>query len=256
MRFRISREEPLSDPVQTIPTAVAYGRVSRRLRAYLIDWIIFVLLLVAVLFIAVWTESNQMGRILGFALIGIWLLYEPVLVSLTGSSVGHYLSNLRVVDDKTGGNVGFLKASARLFIKTALGLYSFITMAATSRHQAVHDLVTRSTVQIRDLSKATPHQYVGERTELLAPTMPPRWRRLIVTVAYIVCAFAVAMLVAFGTARLGIVSRACIVADRCSSTENLIMGSVGVLWLAASVIFIIQGWRARLFGCRRRVDAN
>jgi uncharacterized RDD family membrane protein YckC len=70
MGSRTSSEKLLSDPVQTIPAAVAYGRVSRRLRAYLIDWIIMVLLLVAVLFIAVWAESDRIGRILGFALIG------------------------------------------------------------------------------------------------------------------------------------------------------------------------------------------
>jgi len=69
-------------------------------------------------------------------------LYEPVLVSVTGSSIGHYLSNLRVVDDRTRGNVGFLKAIARLGIKTLLGVYSFLTMAVTSHHQAVHDLLT------------------------------------------------------------------------------------------------------------------
>jgi hypothetical protein len=36
-----------------------------------------------------------------------------------------------------------------------LGVYSFVTMATTSRRQAVHDLLTQSTVQIRDRSKAT-----------------------------------------------------------------------------------------------------
>jgi uncharacterized RDD family membrane protein YckC len=244
----------LSEPARTIPAAVPYGRASRRLRAYLIDWIIIALLLVAVLFIAVSAESNRVGRVLGFALIGIWLLYEPLLVSLTGSSVGHFLSNLRVVDDRTGGNVSFLKASARLFIKSVLGLYSFITMAATSRHQAVHDLLTRSTVQVRDLSKAMPHQYVGERTELLEPTMPARWRRFIVIALYLVGALVLLILMTFGAMRLGVISNACVDHDRCSRAENLILGSFGLLWLVVSVVLIIQGWRARLFGCRRRVE--
>ena len=214
------------------------------------------LLLVAVLFTAVWAESNKIGRILGFALIGIWLLYEPLLVSLTGSSVGHFLSNLRVVDDRTGGNVGFLKASARLFVKTALGLYSFITMAVTSRHQAVHDLLTRSTVQIRDLSKATPRQYVGERTELLAPTMPPRWRRFIIVVVYVAGAFALAMLAGYALVQFGVISKTCVEHDRCSPGENLILSGFGVAWLIASVVLIIQGWRARLLGCRRRIETT
>ena len=31
-----------------------------------------------------------------------------------------------------------------------LGLYSFVILAATRRNQAIHDLLTKSTVQIRD----------------------------------------------------------------------------------------------------------
>jgi hypothetical protein len=69
-------------------------------RAFVIDWIIIALLLVGVLFAAVAADSDRIGRILGFAFVAVWLLYEPVLVSLTGSTVGHYLSNLRVVDDR------------------------------------------------------------------------------------------------------------------------------------------------------------
>ena len=196
----------MADPVETVSASPAYGRFSRRLRAFVIDWIIIVLLLVGVLFAAVSADSNRVGRILGFAFVAVWLLYEPLLVSLTGSNIGHYFSNLRVVDDRTHGNVSFLKAVARLVIKTGLGLYSFITMATTSRHQAVHDLLTRSTVQIRDRSRAIPAQYISERVELLSPTLPSAWLRLFVILAYIIGGFAMTMLVAYGTMQFGVVS--------------------------------------------------
>ena len=52
---------------------------------------------------------------------------------------------MRVVDDR-GGNVSFIKALARMIIKSLLSWYSFLAMAMTSRHQAVHDLLPRSTV--------------------------------------------------------------------------------------------------------------
>lgn len=143
-----------------------------------------VLLLVGALLAAVAANSDHIGRILGFTLISIFLLYEPLLVSLTGSTVGHYLTNWRVVDNRTQGNVGFPKAAARLVIKALLGIYSFITMATTSRHQAVHDLMTRSTVQIRNRSKASSHHYAAERTELLSAGMPSRLRRVLVISAY------------------------------------------------------------------------
>ena len=98
------------------------------------------------------------------------LLYEPVLVSFTGGTVGHHLTNLRVVDDR-GGNVSFLKACARMVVKDLLGWCSFVILMATSRNQAIHDLVTRSTVQIRDLAKALPrpihHGAQGARVSLV-----------------------------------------------------------------------------------------
>jgi len=62
-------------------------------------------MLVAALSVAVAAESDSVGRIVGIAFVASWLLCEPVLVSVTGSSIGHYLSNLRVVDDRTRGNL-------------------------------------------------------------------------------------------------------------------------------------------------------
>ena len=86
----------------------------------------------------------------------VLVLYEPILVSRMGGTLGHYFTNLRVVDDRSGGNIGFARACARVVIKGVLGLYSFVILAATRRNQAVHDLLTRSTVQIRDPAKALP----------------------------------------------------------------------------------------------------
>ena len=213
-----------------------YGRFPRRLRAFVIDMIIIVLLLLSTLFVVISTNSDQVGRIVGFTLIAVGLLYEPLLVSLTGSTVGHYLTNLRVVDDQTHGNVGFLKAVVRLLIKTVLGIYSFITMAMTSRHQAVHDLLTRSTVQIRDRSKWVPDEYVVERAELSSPTMPSRIRRTVIILVYLFAAFVIYVLIFALLTTNGF-------------SERAIM-PVALAWLVVSVLLIIQGWRGRLYGCR------
>ena len=70
---------------------------------------------------------------------------------------------LRVVDDTTGGRIGFWKAVLRFWIKGILGILSFLTIAFTRGHQAIHDLYTFSTVQIRDAAKAQPHHYVTEK---------------------------------------------------------------------------------------------
>ena len=127
-----------------------YARFSRRLRGTLLDWIIALTAIFGAVLVAAMVRNNNVSRALGTLVVIGLVLYEPVLVSFTGGTLGHYFTNLRVVDERTGGNVSFFKACIRLVIKGGLGWYSFIIMAATRRNQAVHDLVTRSTVQICD----------------------------------------------------------------------------------------------------------
>jgi hypothetical protein len=235
-------------------TTPAYARFSRRLKGLAIDWIVFLLLLATALFLATAMQSNSIGRYIGFSAIVIFLLYEPVLVSLTGGTIGHYVSNLRVVDDRTKGNVGFLKAFARFAIKTLLGWYSFISMGITRRHQAVHDLMTFSTVQIRDLAKAQPHQYLLERTVFDDPRMPSRMRRLVVILGYLLLIPVVTGIIGMVLAAAGlVVSQACLDHNyRCSTTERAILTALGASWILLSVLCILLGWRGRLFGCRLR----
>lgn len=161
-----------------------YARFSRRLRGIMLDSILGLVAMAIVLLIAASSANDLVSRVTGFVFVAALLLYEPLLVSFTGGTVGHHLTNLRVVDDR-GGNVSFPKAFARMVIKGVLGWYSFVILMATRRNQAVHDLVTRSTVQIRDPAKASPGQYVVERREPVAANMPPSWQRIIVILAYL-----------------------------------------------------------------------
>ena len=233
----------------------AYGRFSRRIRAFVIDWIIVMLLLVTVLFVAISTDSDRIGRILGFAFLGIWLLYEPLLVSITGSTVGHYGTNLRVVDSRSQGNISFAKAAVRTIIKSALGLYSFVTMATTSRHQALHDVLTQSTVQIwRSLSRQAPHHYVHARRELLNPAMPSALRRVLVIILYLAVIVVALIIVMAGLILTNVLSDACINRDRCYPSESIIKMSLGLCGIGISTWCFIQGWRGRLFGCRTEVE--
>jgi uncharacterized RDD family membrane protein YckC len=98
------------------------------------------------------------GRVL-VVLVYALILYEPIMVWGYSATIGHRVTNLRVIDEGSGGNPGLLKSLARFAIKTLLGLVSFLTMALTRRYQAVHDLLTHTTVQIRDLALAAPDDY-------------------------------------------------------------------------------------------------
>jgi hypothetical protein len=105
---------------QSTVDAPKYAQFRRRLRGSLIDFMLFLVALVIVLQITVAFNSSDLSRVIGFGFVAGFFLYEPLLVSFAGGTIGHYLSNLRVVDDRTHGNVGILKAFARVAIKTGL----------------------------------------------------------------------------------------------------------------------------------------
>ena len=234
---------------ESSPDRHAYARFTRRVQGVLIDAIIFMFILADALAIAVFFGSDNIARIVGFTVAATWLFYEPLLVSMTGGTIGHYLCNLRVVDDR-GGNVGFLKAIARVIIKSVLGWYSFIGMAMTSRHQTVHDFLTNSTVQIRDLTKAQPHHFIGRRDGITAPGMPSPVERVAVIVAYLLAGFLLFTLAMAALAPVGLVSRQCIDGDPCSATELLIVSLLWVAWAGLSIWAAVLGWRGQLWGAR------
>ncbi len=228
-----------------------YARFSRRLKGIFFDWIIAIAVIFAAIFIAVTVQNDTFSRWLGFLVILALILYEPLLVPTTGGTLGHWLTNLRVVDERTGGNVSFLKACARVLIKGALGWYSFVVLAATRRNQAIHDLLTRSTVQIRDPAKARAGQYIVERTELSDPDMPSRLRRLVVTVIWLVLVFCGLIAVNAALSALGMLSARCIDKNYCSGGERMLLVSIGIALLAAAALIIALGWKGGLFGARK-----
>ncbi len=233
-----------------VTPAPRYARFSRRVRAIVIDLMVAWALIFGALALAIAVSSDNFSRGLGFTVIAVLLLYEPVLVSFTGSTVGHYFTNLRVVDDG-GGNISFLKACARLIIKSLLSWYSFVILAATRRNQALHDLLTRSTVQIRDPSRAAPDQYITERVELAASDMPSRLRRVLVTSGYLVLAFTLLTLGVGGIETSSVLSRACVNNGYCSAAERMLDLAVGVASILMTALIVTLGWRGRLFGARR-----
>ena len=196
-------------------------------------------------------QNDNFSRVLGFSGIAALLLYEPVLVSTTGSTLGHHFTNLRVVDDR-GGNVSFLKACARVIIKGTLGWFSFVILAATRRNQAIHDLLTRSTVQIRNSSKARPGQYILKRVEPLASNMPSPLRRLLITAVYLVVAVIIYLIAFVAIVERGVLSMGCLNNDyRCSIGEVIIEYAIAFALPLIAAAIVTLGLRGKLFGARK-----
>jgi uncharacterized RDD family membrane protein YckC len=126
-----------------------YARIWPRVKAILIDGVVLSgVFLVAALIGANIAGSGAAAFLVWFA---FWVLYDPLMVSRTGGTIGHHLQNLRVVSDRTGRNPSLPLAFVRNVVKTLLGLLSLLAMAASSRHKALHDLIAGTTVQARDL---------------------------------------------------------------------------------------------------------
>jgi uncharacterized RDD family membrane protein YckC len=181
----------------------------------------------------------------------ILILYEPLLVSYTGGTLGHWYTNLRVVDDRTGGNLSLRTAFIRAGIKAVLGAYSFVVMMATRRNQTLHDLLTRSTVQIRDAATARPNDYITERTEFSSPSMPSRGRRVAIIAVYLGLTLLAYIAVFAIFVDAGAMSDACIDRDVCSATEKMLELIPGIAFLFIAAAWIGLGWRGRLYGARR-----
>ena len=228
-----------------------YAQFSRRLRAIVVDWIIAMAAIFGAVLVAVTVQSDNCSRALGILVVIALLLYEPVLVSFTGGTLGHHFTNLRVVDDRSGGNVSFLKACARVVLKGVLGWYSFVILAATRRNQAVHDLLTRSTVQIRDPARARSGQYITERVEPVASSIPSRLQRAAVICVYLLLLFVSYLIVAWATAAVGLTSRSCLYGNYCSGVERMLNLVTDVALLVMMAVVVALGWKGKLFGARK-----
>lgn len=231
----------------------AYGRFTRRLAAMIVDGLVTVggMFLgalaagTAIFALGVDVESIRVVLIPAVALLmGAVLLYEPVLVSRTGGTVGHHLLNLRVVPDEEDGHLAFRWAVLRTLIKGAMGIPSFVVMAVSGRGQALHDAISGSTVQIKDLRRARPGDYTRDRPAHEVSDVS-RWRRFAVICAYMPLLWIGGYLYS----RL-VVPEACTVEGVCTAMGyGLNLLGNGLLTLMGGIL-VYLGWEGRLPGAR------
>ena len=139
-----------------------YATFTRRFRALVLDLAVITAAVVALVLFAMATESVPgSGRIVVGLLFAL-LLYEPLMVWRYGATLGHRWANLHVVAS-SGGRPNLGQAFLRHWIKSLVGLPSFVTMLFTRRHQALHDVLTRTTVQVREPVFARPWDYYAVR---------------------------------------------------------------------------------------------
>ena len=245
-------EPPISDAV-VVPLENAstrrYATFTRRFRAVVVDTAVVCAVIVVVMLVGDVTDFVPgSGRIAWLFMFGALLLYEPLLIWRRGATIGHAVNHLTVVSDRTGRAPTLVQAFARYVIKILLGVISFVTMAFTRRHRAVHDALTRTTVQLAPGVEGSIEDFHIERTDAAeAFLMPPRWRRASVMAIYLVLELFI-----YGILLGAIDPYGCAREGTCSEAMRRTQEAMTVVWFAGSLVIIGAAWKGLLFGARRR----
>ena len=74
-------------------------------------------------------------------------LYDPLLTTLTGGTLGHKLMKLKVrCYDEPEKKISIWQALLRFMVKACLGWLSFLTVTGTKNKRAIHDIVSGSII--------------------------------------------------------------------------------------------------------------
>ena len=125
-----------------------YASLQSRIKAAVIDGIIIIVLMYSVTEILNYF-SDVPSSVRMYLFIFFFILYEPILVSLFGSTAGHYYSDIKVKRaNNLRKNIIFPLALIRFILKLLLGWLSLLTVTGTEKRQAIHDSVVNSVVII------------------------------------------------------------------------------------------------------------
>ncbi|WP_047417003.1 RDD family protein [Cellulophaga sp. Hel_I_12] len=125
---------------------VSYAVLPERVKAAIIDSIVLIVMMYAVseLF-GVFETVPDSFRILAF--ISIFILYDPILTSIYGGTIGHSFSKILVKSAKNPlKNISFPLAIIRFIIKFFLGWLSLLTVTSNEKRKALHDFAVNSIV--------------------------------------------------------------------------------------------------------------
>lgn len=125
---------------------IVYATLQSRIMAAVIDGIILIVLMYSTTEILKYFDEVP-SSLRMYLFILFFVLYEPILVSLFGSTAGHYYSDIKVKQaNHVNKNVIFPLALVRFILKYFLGWLSLLTVTSTEKRQAIHDKVVNSVV--------------------------------------------------------------------------------------------------------------
>ncbi|GAB5399937.1 MAG: hypothetical protein Aureis2KO_15220 [Aureisphaera sp.] len=125
---------------------MTYANLPSRVKAAFIDAVVLIGAMYAITeLFNLFGEIPTWLRILAW--VSIFILYEPLLVSIYGGTMGHSYSKITVRREADSEKkIGFVMAVLRFVVKFFLGWISLLTVTGTEKKQAIHDHIVKSVV--------------------------------------------------------------------------------------------------------------
>ncbi len=133
-----------------------YPGLFLRVKSTVIDSIIIVIFMVITTDIFSNFE-NVPNYIRGIAFVFIFLLYDPLMVSFFGGTIGHKINFIKVQHESKDSNISLLSAIIRYIVKTTLGWFSLLTISARDDRKAIHDSIAKTIVVFEKKRNANTH---------------------------------------------------------------------------------------------------
>jgi uncharacterized RDD family membrane protein YckC len=106
----------------------------------------YILIFFALIFIST-TLTDSTPPLIRVVLMGLILIYEPIVYSLFGCTFGAYILKFRVrKSENPSEKINFLMAVIRLIVKILLGWISYLTLTSDPMRRAIHDQAAGSVV--------------------------------------------------------------------------------------------------------------
>lgn len=226
---------------------VTYPRLLRRIQAVMIDSIIIPVVLWGVIFLISKLNVDSIHIKIMAVVLPVFIL-EPAMVAFTGGTIGHHILRIKVRNVNQDKNINIIFACFRFIVKLILGLFSLIFVLTTKKHQAIHDILFRTIVVNKNPVDLPKNEALSERSvESSDYFYPSKTRRILVVLVYnIVIIFLLAVSVEL------FMSLNCIEYNHCNKTDKFLSVILNLLWILGFILTIVYGWKAKLYGCRRK----
>ncbi|WP_299978669.1 RDD family protein [uncultured Pseudoteredinibacter sp.] len=224
-----------------------FAPLSRRIKALMIDGLLIALwLFLAILVVSKLGINNS--KLESLLILFVVVSIEPLLLSLTGSTVGQHLCGIRVRRIDSDKKLNILLSTIRTLLKLPFGILSLATVSASERHQGIHDFISRSIV----VHKSPESAPVGERLKArIKDTENYRYPSVIRRV-FVIFLYLLISIIVVAILPLLFISESCFEGHSCSDIDGVINIGFSLLFYISVFVIIALAWQARLWGCRKR----